>query len=57
MTEEDLAIKNVAGIFVSGFGLFICVTIQFTVTYMRNRDAINDKLYNMNLITVDKFTV
>ena len=24
---------------------------------MRNRDAINDKLYNMNLITVDKFTV
>ena len=57
MTEEDLAIKNVAGLFMSGFGLFICVTIQFTTTYIRNRDAINEKLYNMNFITVDKFTV
>ena len=57
MTEEQLVKKNHWGLVISCIGVFMCLTMRFTIDYIRNRDAINGKLFNMGLISAEKFTV
>ena len=35
----------------------MCLTLRFTIDYIRNRNAINEKLYDMGLISAEKYTV
>ena len=57
MTEDQLVIKNHWGLVIACIGVFMCLTMRFTIDYIRNRDAINGKLFNMGLISAEKFTV
>ena len=57
MTEDQLVKKNHWGLVVACIGVFMCLTMRFTIDYIRNRDAINSKLFNMGLISAEKFTV
>ena len=57
MTEDTLLKKNHWGLVIACIGVFMCLTMRFTIDYIRNRDAINGKLFNMGLISAEKFTV
>ena len=57
MTSDMLSKKNNWGLLISCIGLFMCLTLRFTIDYIRNHNAINDKLYDMGLISADKYTV
>ena len=57
MLQDELVTKNHWGLVIACIGVFMCLTLRFTIDYIRNRVSINEKLYNMGLISAEKFTV
>ena len=51
MGQAELLKKNHWGLFIACIGMFMCLTLRFTIDYIRNRDVVNDKLFNMGLIS------
>ena len=57
MKEADFLKKNRWGLFIACVGIFMCLTLRFTIDYIRNCDVVDDKLFNLGLISAQKFTI
>ena len=55
--EETLASKKTWGLAAACLGIAICMIWQNSMNYLLNMDQINDKLYDMQLITVSDYAV
>ena len=55
--DDDLIDKNHMGLIVSVFGLLICFIFRLVINYSHAVDEINDKLYDLNFVTVSDYTV
>ena len=56
-TEEMLMEKKVWGLAAACLGLAICMIFSISMTYLVRMDAINDKLYDMKLVTVSDYAI
>lgn len=56
-SDEMLMTKKVWGMVVACLGLAICMIFHTSMTYLLNMDQINDKLYDMKLVTVSDYAV
>ena len=45
------------GLFCAMIGLFMCVFFRFTITHLQNRQKIDDKLLDIDLISIEDYTV
>ena len=43
--------------FCAMIGLFMCVFFRFTITHLQNRQKIDDKLLDIDLISIEDYTV
>ena len=55
--EEALWNKQKLGLAVACIGLLMCIFFVSTIRLMLNVDKLNDKLFDMDLVTVDDYTV
>ena len=55
--EEELENKNTLGLAIACIGLLMCIFFSNTIRLMLNIDKLNDKLFDMDLVTVDDYTV
>ena len=56
-TDEMLMDKKVWGLAAACLGLAICMVFSNSMSYLLNMDEINDKLYDMKLVTVSDYAV
>ena len=55
--EETLIQKHTWGLVVACLGIAICMIWSSSMDYLLNMDEINDKLYDMQLVTVSDYAV
>ena len=52
-----LMTKKTWGLVVACLGLAICLIWTNSMNYLLNMDSINDKIYDMKLVTVSDYTI
>ena len=52
-----LMTKKVWGLAAACLGLAICMVFANSMTYLLNMDEINDRLYDMKLVTVSDYAI
>ena len=55
--SDYLEEKSYWGLFNAVIGLFMCVFFRFTITHLQNRQKIDDKLLDIDLISIEDYSV
>ena len=55
--DDMLELKKALGLGVSVIGLFMCLYYHISLTYMRNTNLINEKIFDSELITLGDYSV
>ena len=55
--DDSIFYKSHCGLIVAMFGVFICSIFLVVTQWIYNIDVINDKIYDLDLITVSDYTV
>lgn len=56
-TPEMLESKNTWGLAVASMGILICTLFSSTVTFLRHFEKIENKIFDMQLITINDYTI
>ena len=56
-SEDMLMTKKTWGLVVACLGLAICLIWTNSMNYLLSMDSINDKIYDMKLVTVSDYTI